>query len=81
MEKHRDLKIQRDKVKTKKKKSLHRQVPLSRWKEPVNGDLSAQHSLPLEVDTDEKHDQKATINNSFCSKTKPAGPLGNKGGG
>jgi len=33
------------------------------------------------VDSDEKHDQKATVNNSFCSKTKPAGPLGNKGGG
>lgn len=54
---------------------------LSLWKEPVNGDLSSQRSLPLEVDTDEKHDQKATVNNSFCSKTKPAGPLGNKGGG
>lgn len=27
---------------------------------------------------DEKHDQKATVNNSFCSKTKPAGPLGTK---
>lgn len=53
----------------------------SLWKEPVNGDLSSQRSLPLEVDTDEKHDQKATVNNSFCSKTKPAGPLGNKGGG
>lgn len=50
-------------------------------KEPVDGDLSAQCSLPLEVDTDEKYNQKAAVNNSFCSKTKPAGPLGNKGGG
>lgn len=56
-------------------------VLLSQCNEPVNGDLSAQHSLPLEVDNDEKQDQKATVNNSFCSKTKPAGPLGNKGGG
>lgn len=49
-------------------------------KEPVNGNLSSQCSLPLEVDTDEKQDQKATVNNSFHSKTKPAGPLGKKGG-
>lgn len=26
--------------------------------------------------TDEKHDQKATVNNSFCFKTKPAGSPG-----
>lgn len=44
-------------------------------------EISHHSALPLEVDTDEKHDQKATVNNSFCSKTKPAGPLGNKGGG
>lgn len=51
-------------------------VAPSRREEPVNGELFAGCSLPLKVDTDEKQDQKATINNSFCSKTKPAGTLG-----
>lgn len=51
-------------------------VTLSLQEEPVNGELLAGCSLPLEVDTDEKQDQKATINNSFSSKTKPAGTLG-----
>lgn len=50
-------------------------VILSLQEEPVNGELLAGCSLPLEVDTDEKQDQKATINNSFSSKTKPAGTL------
>lgn len=50
-------------------------VQPSPQEKPVNGELLACCSLPLEVDTDEKQDQKATINNSFCSKTKPAGTL------
>ena len=66
---------------TKENVTLMVTVLLSTWKEPVNKELSAQCSLPLQVETDEKQDQKANVNNSFCSKTKPAGPLGNKGGG
>lgn len=46
------IKIKRDKVKTKKnKKKFMYPVVQSLWREPVNGGLSAQSSLPLEVDT------------------------------
>lgn len=70
----------RQTVKRKGQDRFKLTATLSIQKEPVNGGLLAGCSLPLEVDTDEKQDQKATINNSFCSKTKPAGTLGGGAG-
>lgn len=67
---------QQQKTTTKTADSLNRRVEKTLQEELVNGELLAGCSLPLEVDTGEKQVQKATINNSFRSKTKPAGTLG-----